>query len=436
MTTIQNPTIIPTQTTVPTPTGGPVIDQSIHARITQIIAEQNALIKEREEVVRGMWVAAVAQEHLLMLGPGGTGKSFLVRDFVSHIEGSKLFETAFDETTDPSQVFGPPDIKAMVEDGKTRRVPTGMLPEATHAFLDEFFNGNGPLLHSVMPALNERIFHNNGMPSNIPLRSAFMGTNKLNADADQAALWDRVHLRYVVNYIGDRTAQAEMVGDAIARMLANGRGTNTTLAGVQKTLVTLDELDQAHKEALSLDVPDPVLDLFFDIRDELQHGTAKIQISDRRTVEGMAAVMANAWLNNHTTVTVGDLDILASMWWTVQDQMSAARSVILAATNPGEKAAMDLLDALDDLKKEVKQANESDMDPSRKKRVGVEAVKNADKLLGDARAHFAKAQAAGTSTTKLDEVIKKAEGFKIEVGKSIFGLDPQAIQNLANAGQP
>ena len=40
----------------------------------------------------------------------------------------------------------------------------------TDAFLDEFFNANGPLLHSVMPALNERIFHNNGVPTPIPLR--------------------------------------------------------------------------------------------------------------------------------------------------------------------------------------------------------------------------------------------------------------------------
>jgi MoxR-like ATPase len=426
------PVVVPTATAP----GGPVIDQSIRDRISLIIDEQNDLIKERHEVIRGSWIAAVAQEHLLMLGPGGTGKSFLVRNLVDHIQGGTYFEVAVDETTDPSQVFGPPDIKAMVEDGKTRRVPTGMLPEATHAFIDEFFNANGPLLHSMMPALNERAFHNNGQPSVIPLRSAFMGTNQLNADADQAALWDRIHLRYVVNYISDRKSQAEMVGDAIARMSQLGRGVSTNLVGAQKTLVTLDELDQAHKEALNLDVPDPVLDLFFDIRDELQHGSAKIQISDRRAVEGMAAVMANAWLNNHTTVTVGDLDILANMWWAVQDQMAVARSVILAATNPGEKAALDLLDGLDDLKKEVKQANDSDLDASRKKRVGVESVKNADKLLNEAKTHLAKAQAAGTSVTRLEEVIKKTEAFKVEVGMSIFNLDPTQMQNLAAAGRP
>lgn len=440
--TTQNP--LANQAAVPAPavvpptaaavTGqAPKIDQSINQRVNQIIDEQNQLIKERGEVLHGVWVGRIAQEHLLMLGPGGTGKSFLARDTANHIDGSTYFEVAFDETTDPSQVFGPPDIKAMVEDGKTRRVPTGMLPEATEAFLDEFFNGNGPLLHSTMPALNERIFHNNGQPTSIPLRQCLMGTNKLNADADQAALWDRVHLRYVVNYVGARDSQAQMVGDAIARMASVGRGVSTNVAGAHRTLVTLAELDQAHAEALSLDIPDAVIDTFFDIRDELQHGAASVQISDRRAVEGMAAVMANAWLRNHDEVKVGDLDILANMWWTVQDQMSAARGVILAATNPGEKAALDLLDELDKLRKEIKQANDSDLDVSRKKRIGVESVKNTDKLLGEAAQHLAKAQAAGASTARLEEVMAKADAFKVEVGRTVFNLDPAAMQNLSNA---
>ena len=411
----------------------PKIDPDINARVNAIIAEQGLTIKERGDVIHGVWVGRVAQEHLIMLGPGGTGKSLQARDTASHITDAVYFEVAVDETTDPSQVFGPPDIKAMVEDGKTRRVPTGMLPEATEAFIDEFFNANGPLLHSIMPALNERIFHNNGTPSGIPLRQVLAGTNKLNSDADQAALWDRIHLRYVVDYISARRSQAEMVGDAIARMSLVGRGTNTNIPGATKTLVTLAELDQAHKEALSLEVPDPVLDLFFDIRDELRGGTAQVTVSDRRAVEGMAAVMANAWVRGHETVTVGDLDILANMWWTLQAQMSAVRGVILANTNPGEKAALDLLDELEKIRAEVKQANDADVDINRKKRVGVEAVRNTDKLIEEAKQHRNKALAAGASTQKLDDVIGRADAFKLEVGTTVFGINPSQIQAMQNA---
>lgn len=409
--------------------------EDVQLRVSQIISEMQADIKEREALTHDMWVAAVAQEHLLMLGPGGTGKSFIVRRMTSHIDGSVYFESAFDETTDPSQVFGPPDIKAMVEDGKTRRVVTGMLPEATHAFCDEFFNANGPLLHSLQPCLNERVFHNNGVPHAIPLRSMLAGTNKLNADADQAALWDRIHIRHIVDYVSDRQNQADLVGDAIARMALVGRGTNTLVPGQSKTLVTLDELDEAHKAALALPVPDAVVGMFFDIRDELKQGKAQVSISDRRAVEGMAAVMANAWVRGHNEVKVADLDVLANMWWTLQDQRAEARSVILAATNPGEKAALDLLDELDKVKEEITQASKPEVDDSRKKRIGVEQVKNIDRLLAEATDHLNKAQAAGAATVRIEETIKKANAFKVQIGKDIFGIDATAQQNLANAAK-
>jgi len=406
---------------------------SVQDRVLNIVAEMSQDIKEREALIHDMWVAAVAQEHLLMLGPAGTGKSYAVRRMCSHIEGSVYFESAFDETTDPSQVFGPPDIKAMVEDGKTRRVTTGMLPEATHAFCDEFFNANGPLLHSMQPILNERVFHNNGIPHEIELRSMFAGTNKLNADADQAALWDRIHIRHIVDYVADRQNQIDLVGDAIARMALVGRGVSTMVPGQSKTIVTLDELDQAHKEALALPVSDPVVAMFFDIRDELRQGKAQINISDRRSVEGMAAVMANAWVRGHNEVKVADLDVLANMWWTVQEQRPEARSVILAATNPGEKAALDLLEDLDKVRDEINAASKPDVDDSRKKRIGVEQVKNIDRLLAEANEHLTKAQAAGAATTRLVEVIGKANSFKLQIGKDIFGIDATAQQNLANA---
>lgn len=405
----------------------------VQKRVSAIIDEMRSDIKERESLIHDSWVALVGQLHLLMLGPGGTGKSLLVRRLCQHVAQSVYFEKALDETTDPGEVFGPPDIKSMVEDGKTRRVTTGMLPEATHAFLDEFFNANGPLLHSIMPTLNERVFHNNGVPHSIPLRSAFAGTNKLNADADQAALWDRIHIRHIVDYVQDRRNQVDLVGDAIARMAIVGRGTSTIIPGQQKTMVTLDELDAAHKAALSLPVPEQVIDTFFDIRDELKMGTAQVSISDRRAVEAMAAVMANAWVRGHDEVKAADLDILANMWWTLQDQRAEVRNVILSATNPGEKAALDLLDELDKIKAEIIAASKPEVDDSRKKRIGVEQVKNLDRLLAEANEHLAKTKASGGSTARIDETIAKAGAFKVQIGKDIFGIDASTQQSLNRA---
>lgn len=405
----------------------PVITQDIQQRVRKIIAEQNSVVKGRSDVIHGLWVARIAQQHLLMVGPGGTGKSFLVRDAVSHIEGAKHFETALDETTDPGQVFGPPDIPAMVKDGKNRRVVTDMLPEATDAFIDEIFNGNGPVLHSLMPIMNERIFHNNGMPSDVPLRSLYAGTNKLNADADLAAFFDRLHLRYQVDYIRARRDQSDMVSEAVARMSVLGRGTGTNLAA-DKTMVTVEELDQAHAEALSLSVSDGVMDLFLDLAEELKN--KGIQISDRRKVEGMVAVLANAWIRGHEDVKAADLDILAHMWWTLLDQREEARQVVLAVANPGEKAAIELTKDFRKIEEALNTAQTGNADPERLRRVGVEVIRDSDKLLKELKVEQAKTNSAGGDSTKLDELETRVVDFKRRVGTEVFNLSAESISNL------
>lgn len=408
------------------------ISTDIQQRIQKIMSEMNDVIMDRKDVIHGFWVARIAQQHLLMLGPGGTGKSFLVRAATGHIEGAKLFEVALDETTDPGQVFGPPDIPAMVKEGKNRRVVTNMLPEATDAFVDEIFNGNSPVLHSLMPIMNERIFHNNGMPSDVPLRSLCAGTNKLNADADLAAFFDRLHLRYVVNFLDDREKQSNMIGSAIARMAVLGRGTGTSLAA-NKTMVTLDELDQAHQEALSLSVPDTTMDLFLDIQAQLKG--EGVHVSDRRLVEGMAAVLSNAWLRGHETVQPGDLDILANMWWTLQDQIPIARKVVMEAANPGEKAAMDLAKDMREIEATLNNAQSSGVDEDRLRRVGVEVIRNTNKLIAEAEGHLNKAKTAGADFSKLEDLVNRAQDFKQRVGADVFGLTPENSATLTQASR-
>lgn len=402
------------------------ITMDIQKRVATIENEMATVHKERAHIIHAMWVAAVSQQHLLMVGPGGTGKSFLVRDFIGHILDAKGFEIALDETTSPDQVLGPPNIKAMVEDGKTCRVLDNMLAEAHYAFIDEFFNANGPVLHSLMPIMNERVIHNNGQPTQTLLRAAFMGTNKLNADADQAATWDRIHQRIPVRYVQDRTNQADMVSQAIARLSVLGRGTQTTLGA--QTTVTLAEMDIAFAEAMQLEVDDTGMALFLDIKEEL---FAKgIEISDRRMVEGMAASLANAWVCGNDKVLPANFDILQNMWWTLLEHAPVARSIILSATNPGEKAALDLLENLEKVKAEVRGAE--GLDEERKRRVGVEAVKNVDRLLREVAPLREKAIAAGASTQRLDECVTRAAAFKNEIAQDIFGLSPAT---LAAAGK-
>lgn len=401
------------------------IAQDIRDRAARIETELNQVIWERPDVVHGILVARIARLHLLMLGPGGSGKSMLVREFTNHIAGGKYFETMLDEATDPAFVLGPTDIKGLAENGVARRNISGMLPEATDAFVDEIFNANPPVLKGLQGAMNERIFHNGPERLAVPLCSLYAGSNKLNADTELAAFFDRLHLRFQVDYLRERDNQKAMVASAITRLSQVGRG---GLSLANRTMVTVDELEQAHREACELNVDEPVFDTFLDLRAKLQ--ADGIVISDRRMVDGMAAVLANAWLRNHSSVKIGDLDILANMWWTQLEHEPRARELIMEVANPVENMVRQLYADLDEVKAEYDKGK--DGDSTRAGHVAVEATKNTNKVITEAEKLLTQAKAQGLETTRLVGLITRAEEFNGAVAVT-FGLNPNPSTRLRAA---
>jgi MoxR-like ATPase len=397
------------------------VQSIVQPKLISILDEINELNFERAEIAWSMVVALISQQHLLMVGPGGTAKSKIVRDLLSHIVGANYFETALDETSTPDQILGPPDIKTMVEEGKTRRVPDGMLPTAHIAFIDEFFNGNGPVLHSIMPILNERLFHNNGKPCITPLMSAFAGTNKLNADQDQAALWDRIHIRHQVGYVKDRDNLNDLLRAAMARQVS-------TYTPAEPTVVNIDELRQGRDEAMQLKISDITMDTYLDLIETLGH--QGVEVSTRRQVEGLKAIVANAWLQGHSEVLVGDLGIIQHMFWTNQDDISKVKGAVLTACNPGEKKALELLDDLSQLVEEYKKAGE--LDQMKRNNIGVDLFKKTGKIMDAASPLREKAEAAGASTIRIDELIKQTQHLKIKIGTEVFNLTEEQILDIKN----
>lgn len=389
-------------------------NKKVAANIRQIIAEMNETHFERGEITTAIWTAAISQQHLLMVGPGGTGKSFVCRDFAGRVTGASYFEIALDETSSPDQILGPPDIKTMIDEGKTRRNPQGMLPEAHFAFLDEFFNANGPALHSIMPILNERIFHNNGKPVMTPLRSAVMGTNKLNSDQDQAALWDRVHLRHQVGYVTDRDNLQNLLDQAMQRAVSTWVPTSTP------TTVKLSELDAAHDAAMNLPISELASDTFLDLHEEL--GRSGVIISTRRLVEGRKAVLASAFLAGHDEVLVGDLSILRHIFWNRQEEINTVKNIILTACNPGEKAALEQLEQLDKLKVEYQAA--SQLDDIKRNTAAIDIFKKTQDLASRAKPLLEMAQTTGAGTQRIQDLIDGALALRVKIGVDCFDMDP------------
>jgi MoxR-like ATPase len=131
----------------------------------------------RDEVIDLIALAVVAGEHLFLLGPPGTAKSALIRQFAAAVQG-RFFEYMLTRFSEPNEIFGPIDI-ARLREGTVVTVTTGMLPEAEFVFLDELFNANSAILNNLLTVLNERVYRRGAETHRLPLLSLFSASNHL-----------------------------------------------------------------------------------------------------------------------------------------------------------------------------------------------------------------------------------------------------------------
>ena len=116
-------------------------------RLRQAVDRAAFGLVEREVLVELAVLGAVAQEHLLIIGPPGTAKSQAVRR-ISALLGGDYFEYLLGRFTEPAEIFGPVDLRKL-QDGVVETSTAGMLPEAEIAFLDEIFQGSTAILNTL-----------------------------------------------------------------------------------------------------------------------------------------------------------------------------------------------------------------------------------------------------------------------------------------------
>jgi len=169
-------------------------EHSVCQRLQQEVVEPlRQRFVGRDEVIHLIAVAGVAREHLFLLGPPGTAKSALIRQFGQALQG-RYFEYLLTRFSEPNEILGPINI-AELREGRVVTVTTGMLPEAEFVFLDELFNANSAILNNLLTVLNERVYRRGLETHHLPLVSLFSASNHLPEDEALRALFDRFLLR-------------------------------------------------------------------------------------------------------------------------------------------------------------------------------------------------------------------------------------------------
>jgi MoxR-like ATPase len=265
---------------------------------------------EREALLETVALAAVAGEHVLVVGPPGTAKSEAVRR-VAHATGAHYFEYLLGRFTEPSEIFGPVDLRRLKE-GFVETETAGMLPEAEFAFLDEVFRGSTAILNTLLEILNERVFRRGHSVRPCPLRVCVGASNSLPDDDSLAAFADRFLVRVFVDPIPDPRIEELLEGGWQLAQNAPSPGAK------------VDDIDTLTAVARQADLTA--------VRPRFAHAVrvlrgAGILLSDRRAVRAQNLVAAAGALAGRTQPTAADLWPIVLAVPTREQQSSARESL-------------------------------------------------------------------------------------------------------------
>jgi MoxR-like ATPase len=301
--------------------------QSAAARLRELAHSATTGLVGREQLAELIVLAAVAQEHLLIIGPPGTAKSAVVRR-VARALGGRYFEYLLGRFTEPSELFGAVDLRKLRE-GTVETDTTGMLPEAEVAFLDEVFLGSTAILNTLLGVLNERRFRRGHTHVACPLRVCVGAANALPDDESLAAFADRFLIHAFIDAVPDHHLEA---------LLAGGWQSERQAPAHCADLSDVDTLSQRVLQVQIDAVRAPLADAVRQLRG------AGLNLSDRRIVKAQRLVAAAAVLAGRDTAQAEDLWPLFYVLPTREAQQSAQdvlRGSLAAAANPTLRAAVE-----------------------------------------------------------------------------------------------
>ncbi|MFF5498699.1 AAA family ATPase [Streptomyces aquilus] len=247
-------------------------------------------------------VAVLAHEHVLLLGPPGTGKTDLVSRFAAGL-GSRPFVRLLTRFTEPAELFGPVDVPAFQNGQEYRFRTDGMLPQAHVAFLDEIFQSGSPILNTLLTVMNERVFHNGQGVEPVPLITLVGAANSLPQDPSLLAFADRFLLRLTI---------PPVAGNRLDELLAKGHAPGRApAAGDEHAWIDAATLDRLNRQLAHADLSGVTPEYAELVRELLGQG---VTLSDRRIIRGLRLVAAAAMRDERVRAEAGDLWPLEHFW--------------------------------------------------------------------------------------------------------------------------
>jgi MoxR-like ATPase len=236
------------------------------------------------------------------------------------------------KTTVAEEVLGAPDL-AELQKGKFVRDTEAMLPEAHLALMDEIGKANSIVRNSALGLMNEREFLNGKIKHQSPLITMIGCSNELLDGEEDGAFWDRLSLRYMVDYLGDedlRTLLLRKTGNAIVPKVT--------------TVLSLAELEQMQTQVQKLPFSSQVVDSLVELQREFKK--ENFVASTRKYVQMVMILRAYAFLQGETEVSEDSFEILNHVIWNHPREKTAIAKIVAKVGNPLNMQAQETLIAI------------------------------------------------------------------------------------------
>jgi len=394
------------------------------AKLQTLRAEVNATVVGRDDLVDAVLLALVAGQNVLALGVPGTAKTMLVQRIAqAFTDTNGVFDCLLTKFTKPSEIFGPTDIAAL-EAGELRTKTEGFLATSKVGVIDEVFKGSSAILNALLRIANERTFRNGNVVEESPVRMLVGMSNEYPEDATLlGAFFDRFAVKLKVDYLD---------GDDFEAMLSTSYSSKSFATSVN---ITDDDFAILDARRNAVEMPSNIIKLVAELRAKLQ--AKEVVISDRRFVQLVKLMAANAVLNGRDRITRDDFRVAEYVCWNGDEDLPIIKGLLNDFVEPMNAEIGMIVDEVNAARRAVLvKANFDGSDASRHVPDLASATGAAAQLLKSIQSASSRLDIlAEASDTDEDAAIASATADDLDellvITKAVFaGHDPDALDKL------
>jgi MoxR-like ATPase len=199
----------------------------------------NSLVIGHEDFVKALMLAVVSGEHIVVIGPPGTAKSYTIRA-LAKLLNAKFYSYLLTKFTSYDEIFGTVDVVSLSK-GEYRR-NWSKIVDADFIFLDEIFKANSAILNALLSLLQERVIYDpmSGEARPVNVHTAVGASNETPEDPELQALYDRFAIRVFISYLDD---DRQLLSAIQSRWLSNNN---------LQPVASMQDVKTLHQFAVSL----------------------------------------------------------------------------------------------------------------------------------------------------------------------------------------